>query len=118
MVILEPSGDPAIAKALLKVFIIFGGILLCGLIIIISSIIGIVRAKRRLHHGDRSKGAVIFASISTISTVCWLLYWMYNAVSQKSNPIDSMFLINSLICALPIWWLVAAVNANTIKKSS
>ena len=112
MAILEPSGDPVIAKALLKVIIIFGGILLCGLIIIISSIIGIVRAKRRCHREDRSIGAVICASTATISTVCWLLYWMFNAVSQKSSPIDSMFLINSLICVLPIWWLITAVNSN------
>src|SRR6187455_2751199 len=117
MAILEPSGDPAIAKALLKGIIIFGGILLFGLIIIIGSIIGIVRGRRRVNHGDRSIGAVIFASISTISAVCWLIYWMYYAISQKSNPIDVMFLINSLFCSLPIWWLITAVNTNRVYKS-
>src|SRR5215470_11575440 len=117
MAILEPSGDPTIAGALLKVIILFGVILVFGLIIIIGSIIGIVRAKRRFKRGDRSTGAVICASISTVSAVCWLLYWMFYAISQKSNPIDVMFLINSLFCFLPIWWLITAVNTISIKKS-
>ena len=117
MALLEPYVIPGFGKALLELLIILGTIFVAGLTIIVSSIVGIVRARRRRRRNVGSVGAVVLASLATITSAGWLLYWVASNVHERSNPVDSTFAINSSICVLAIWWLLAALRTNSRLRS-
>ena len=61
MGLIEPTVVPGLDKALLELLIIFGAIVVAGLVVIISSVVGIFRAARRRRRGVRSVAAVVLA---------------------------------------------------------
>src|SRR5260370_41954107 len=106
MALSKPFAIPGLEKALLEFLLTLGAIVVAGLTIVVSSIIGIVRARRRRRRGERSVGAVVLASLATILTICWLLYWVAADIQEKHSPLDIVLAIYSLMCALPLWWTV------------
>ena len=112
---LEPTADPGIQKALAELVLFFSVILATGLVVTISSIVGLVRAIRRRRRGGRSVAAVALAAIANTITASWLLYWVGDDVYQRSNPINGLLAINIAFCLLPLSWLVAAIRANVVR---
>ena len=84
--LLEPRAVPGIEKTLTKVLIIFSVIIGLGLVVTISSIVGVIRAVRRRRRGGHSVAAVVLAAIA-------------NAIS-----------------VLPLSWLIASIHANVARR--
>lgn len=114
MSFLEPFVLPGFDRVVLKLLIIFGVILVTGIVVTIGSIVGVIRAVRRHRRGDHSKGAVIIAATAAAITISWLLYWVGSDIADRSNPINGLLGINFALCVLPLSWLVAAVRANVV----
>jgi len=113
---LEPTTIPGLDRALLELLITFSVIVGLGLMITISSIVGVIRAVRRRRRGGDSVSAVALAGVATAITSCWLLYWVGDNIQQKSNPLDALLAINLLICVPPLSWLSAAIHANVARR--
>jgi len=110
--LLEPTVVPGLDKALLELLIVFGVIVGAGLVITISSIVGVIRAVRRRRRGGHSVAAVVLAAIANAITASWLLYWVSDDIYHKSNPINGLLAINFAVCVLPLSWLIASIRAN------
>jgi hypothetical protein len=113
MSLLEPTVVPGLDRALLELFLFFGGIISAALVLTISSIVGIIRAVRRRRQHRKSTAAVLLAAGATSITILWLLYWTTDNVYHRLNPIDGFLLLNSALCLLPLSWLIAAFRANS-----
>ena len=100
---------------MLEILITIGAIAGMILVLMISSIVGVVRAMRRRRRGEHSRTAVALALIAALITTAWVLYWTGDNLYQHHNPVDGLLAINLAICALPFWWLIAAIRA---QKSS
>jgi hypothetical protein len=111
---LEPFVIPGFDRVVLKLLIIFSFIIVTGIVVTISSIIGVIRAVRRRRRGTRSKPAVILAAAGATIAISWLLYWVGSDIADRSNPINGLLGINFALCVLPLSWLVAAVRANVV----
>jgi hypothetical protein len=70
MGLLEPTAIPGLDKALLELLIIFSVIGASGLIVTVSSILGIIRAvrRRRRRRSGHSVSAVVLACVTTAIT--------------------------------------------------
>ena len=110
--LLEPKAVPAIEKALLELLIIFSVIIGLGLVVTVSSIMGIIRAVGRRRRGGYSVAAVVLAAIANAISASWLLYWVSDDIYQRANPINGLLAINLALCVLPLSWLIAAIRAN------
>ena len=111
--LLEPKVIPGLDRALLEILMVFATIIGAVLSLTISSIVGIVRAKRRRRRGEHSKTAVALALMAALITTVWLLYWTGDNLYQHHNPIDGLLAINLAICVLPFCWLIAAIRSQT-----
>ena len=116
MGLLEPFVIPGLGKALLELLIIFSVIVASGLVVTISAIVGIIRAVRRRRRAGHSVSAVVLASIAAAITTFWLLYWVSDDIYHRSNPIDALLAINLAVCVLPLFWLIAAIHANSARR--
>jgi hypothetical protein len=112
MGLLEPFVIPGFDRVVLKLLIIFGLIVTTGLVVTISSIVGVIRAIRRRRRGGRSWMAAVLAVMATAVTLFWLLYWVGYDIHDRSNPINGLLAINLAICVLPLSWLIASIRAN------
>lgn len=112
-----PLVIPGFDKIVLKLLLIASVIVVTGGAVIISSIVGVVRAVRRLQRGGCSKVAVVFAVIATASAASWLAYWAGDDIYHRSNPINVFLAINLAICLLPLSWLAAAIYANIARRT-
>ena len=112
MGLLEPKAVPGLDKALFELFVIFSVIIVSGLVVTISSILGVIRAVRRGRRGGHSVAAVVLAAMANAITACWLLYWVSDDIYHKSNPINGLLAINGAVCVLPLSWLIASIRAN------
>jgi hypothetical protein len=110
LAILEPFTVPGLDKALLELLITLSSILITGVVVIIGSIIGLIRAVRRRRRGDRSATAVVMATTANVIALVWLLYWVRYDLHDKANPLNPLFAINAAFCLLPLSWLVAAIR--------
>jgi hypothetical protein len=113
MSLLEPKAIPGLDKALLELIILFGAVISGLLIVSVSSIAGIIRARRRRRTGGYSVAAVVLSAIATAISSCWLLYWVGDDLRHRSNPFGGLLVINLMVCLLPVSWLIAAIRANT-----
>ena len=111
--LLEPTVVPGLDRALLEILIIFATVIGAVLFLSVGSIVGIVRAMRRRRRGEHSVAAVVCALVAVIMAAIWLCYWTGDNLSQRHNPIDGLLAINLSICVLPLWWLIAAIRAQT-----
>ena len=116
MSLIEPTTIPGLDKVLLELLITFSIIIGSGIVVTISSIVGVIRAVRRRRRGGDSVSAVALAGVATAITSCWLLYWVVDDIQQKSNPLDALLAINLLICVPPLSWLSAAIHANVARR--
>jgi len=112
MGLLEPNVVPGLDRALLELLLIFGAVLGSGLLITVSSIVGLVRAIRRRRRSERSSVAIVLALMATAITSLWLCYWVGVDIYNRSNPINALLAINAALCVLPLTWLVSAIRAN------
>jgi hypothetical protein len=102
MGLLEPPlVIPGFDKLVLKLLLIGSVILVAGGALIISSIVGVIRALRRERRGGRSVAAVVLAAIAAAITASWLLYWVAYDIHDRSNPINILLAINFAFCLLP-----------------
>ncbi len=115
--LLEPSFVRGLDKALLELFVIFSVVVGTGLVVTISSIVGVVRAVRRRRRGGRSVSAVVLAVVANAIAAAWLLYWLIYDIHDRSNPINGLFAINLAIWLLPLSWLIASIRANRARHS-
>src|SRR5258705_13765294 len=90
----EPIAVPGLDKALLGLFVIFSVVVGTGLVVTISSIVGVVRAVRRRRRGGRSVSAVVLAVVANAIAAAWLLYCLIYNIHDRSNPINGLFAIN------------------------
>jgi hypothetical protein len=117
MGLLEPPlVIPGFDKAVLKLLLIFSVILITGVVVTISSIVGVIRAVRRLRRGGHSKASVVLSLIATVIAASWLAYWTGDDIYHRSNPINILLAINFAICVLPMLWLIAAIGANVARR--
>ena len=114
--LLEPKAVPGIEKTLTELLIIFSVIIGLGLVVTISSIVGVIRAVRRRRRGGHSVAAVVLAAIANAISASWLFYWVGDDIYHRSNPIDGLLAINFAICALPLSWLIASIHANVARR--
>ena len=112
MSILEPTVVNGLDKGLLELFAIFTAVIVTGLVVTIGSIVGVVRAIRRLRRGRGSVAAVWLAVFASAIAAAWLLYWLVHDLRDRSNPINPLLATNLAFCVLPLMWLVAAIRAN------
>ena len=112
MALLEPYRIPGFEWLVLKLLVIVIGVLVTGVVITISSIVGLIRAIRRRRRGGHSNSAVVLATTAVAIAAAWLLYWTATDLSQHENPLNGFMAINSAICLLPLSWLIAAIFAN------
>ena len=82
MALLEPFVVPGLDRAVLELLIISAIVLGLGLIVTISSIIGVIRAVRRRQRGGHSVAAVVLAVIATAIAASWLLYWVGHDITS------------------------------------
>ena len=115
MALLAPFVIPGFDRVVLKLLIIVGVILVAGVVVTISSIVGVIRAVLRLRRSGHSVAAVVLAVIANVMTVAWLLYWVADDIHHNENPINVLLAINFAIALLPLSWLVAAVGANVAR---
>jgi hypothetical protein len=113
MSLLEPKAIPSLGKALLELLILFGAVISGLLVVSVSSIVGIIRAVRRRRRSGYSVAAVVLSAIATAISSCWLLYWVQDDLRNRSNPFDGLLAINLMLCLLPVYWLIAAIRANS-----
>jgi Kef-type K+ transport system membrane component KefB len=112
MALLEPYVIPGFDWLVLKLLVIIIVVLVTGVAITISSIVGLVRAIRRRRRGGHSIAAVVLATIAAVIAASWLLYWAADALYQHENPLNGFLAINAAICLLPLSWLIGAICAN------
>ena len=117
MGLMEPTVIPGLDKALLQLFAIFSVVIGTGLVVTISSIVGVVRAVRRRRRGGRSVSAVALAAFANAIAAAWLIYWVAYDIHDRSNPINGLFAINVAIWLLPLSWLIASTRANRARRS-
>ena len=117
MALLEPTVVPGLDKALLELFVIFSVVIVTGLAVTISSIVGVIRAIRRRRRGGRSVAAVVLAAFANAIAAAWLLYWLAYDIHDRSNPINGLLAINFAICLLPLSWLIASIRANRARPA-
>jgi len=115
--LLEPNIVPGLDKALLELFVIFSVVIGIGLMVTISSIVGVIRAIRRRRRGGRSVSAVALAAFANAIAAAWLIYWVAYDIHDRSNPINGLFAINLAIWLLPLSWLIASIRANRARRS-
>lgn len=115
--LLEPNIVPGLDKALLELFVIFSVVIGIGLMVTISSIVGVIRAIRRRRRGGRSVSAVASAAVANAIAAAWLIYWVAYDIHDRSNPINALFAINLAIWLLPLSWLIASIRANRARHS-
>ena len=116
MGLLEPNVVPGLDRALLELLLSFGAVLGSGLLITVSSIVGLVRAIRRRRRSERSSVAIVLALIAITIPSLWLGYWVGVDIYNRSNPINGLFAINAALCVLPLTWLVSAIRANRVRQ--
>ena len=116
MGLLEPNVVPGLDRALLELLLSFGAVLGSGLLITVSSIVGLVRAIRRRRRSERSSVAIVLALMATAIPLLWLCYWVGVDIYNRSNPINGLFAINAALCVLPLTWLVSAIRANRARQ--
>ena len=114
---MEPTVIPGLDKALLELFVICSVVIVTGLVVTISSIVGVVRAFRRRRRGRRSVSAVALAAFANAIAAAWLIYWVAYDIHDRSNPINGLFAINLAIWLLPLSWLIASIRANRARHS-
>jgi len=112
MALLEPYRIPGLEWLVLKLLVIAVVVVVTGVAITVSSIVGLIRAILRKRRGGHSIAAVVLAAIAAALAASWLLYWAGDALYLHQNPIDGFLAINSAICLLPLSWLCAAIWAN------
>ena len=117
MALLEPNVVAGLDKALLQLFAIFAVVLVTGLVVTISSIVGVIRAIRRRRRGGYTATAVVLAALANALAAAWLLYWLAYDLQARSNPINGLLAINLAICLLPLSWLIASIRANRARPS-
>jgi Kef-type K+ transport system membrane component KefB len=118
MALLEPYVIPGFDWLVLKLLIVIGVILVTGVAITLSSIVGLIRAIRRRRRGRHSIAAVVLATIAVAIAASWLFYWAADALYQHENPLNGFFAINLAICLLPLSWLTGAIRANLAPNRS
>jgi hypothetical protein len=114
--LLEPNIVRGLDKALLELFVTFSAVIGTGLVVTISSIVGVVRAVRRRRRGGHSVSAVVLAAVANAIAAAWLLYWLIYDIHDRSNPINGLLAINLVICLLPLSWLIASIHANRARQ--
>src|SRR5262249_13469376 len=112
MALLEPYRIPGFDWLVLKFLLIVGLILVTGVAIVISSIVGVIRAIRRGRRGGQSISAGVLAAIASAIAASWSLYWATDSLYQHENPLNGFLAINFAICMLPCSWLIGAICAN------
>ena len=112
MAVLEPNVVPGLDRALVELLLIFGAVLVLGLLITGGSIVGLVRAVRRRRRGEKSSAAIVLAVVANATTSLWLCYWVGVDVYNRANPINALLAINAALWVLPLMWLVTAIRAN------
>src|SRR5260370_35096757 len=83
-----PYVIPGFDRAVLKLLLVFGVILITGVVVTVSSVIGVIRATRRRRRLGHSRAAVLLAAIATAIASSWLLYWTGDALYHGEWPID------------------------------
>jgi hypothetical protein len=116
--LLEPFVIPGLDKALLELLLVFGVIIVTGLVLTLGSIAGLVRAVRRRRRGGKSSAAIGLAVMATTIASLWLCYWFAADVYERSNPINALFAVNAALCVLPLIWLIAAIRVNHVRHGS
>jgi Kef-type K+ transport system membrane component KefB len=112
MALLEPYVIPGFDWLVLKLLCVIGIILFTGVVITLSSIVGLIRAVRRRRRGGRSIAAVMLATVAVAIVASWSLYWAADAAYHHENPLNGFLAINFAICLLPLSWLTGAIRAN------
>jgi len=115
---LEPTVIPGLERAILELTLIFVGVGGLMLLLMVSSIIGIVRGIRRRRRGINSPAAIASAIVASSISTLWLLYWVGDNIYHRVNPLDGLLAINLVLCVLPFGWLIAAIRANLAKGLS
>jgi|SRR5215471_203419 len=116
MALLEPYRIPGFDGLVLKLLVIVIGILGTGVVITISSIVGLIRAICRRRRAGHSISAIVLAAFATSIATSWLVYWAGDAIYQHENPFDGFLAINLGVCLLPLSWLIAAIFANSARQ--
>jgi uncharacterized protein with PQ loop repeat len=117
MALLEPTVIPGLDRALLELLAIFSVVCVTGLVVTISSIVGVIRAIRRRRRGGYSVAAVVLAALANAIAAAWLLYWLAYDIHDRAKPINALLVINVAICLLPSSWLIAAIRTNRARRS-
>lgn len=112
MALLEPYRIPGFDWLVLKLLVIIIVILVTGVGITISSIVGLIRAIRRRRRGGHSNAAVLLAALAVAIAASWSVYWAGDALYQHENPLNGFLAINLAVCLLPLSWLISALRAN------
>ena len=115
MALLEPYRIPGLEWLVLKLLVIAISVLVTGVVVTISSIVGLIRAIRRTRRGGHSISAVVLATIAVAISASWLLYWTATDLYQHESPLDGFMAINLGVCLLPLSWLIAAISANSAR---
>lgn len=112
-----PLVIPGFDKIVLKLLLIVSIILVTCAVVTISSIVGVIRAARRLRRGGHSKASVVLAVVATAIAASWLAYWTGEDIYHRSNPINGLLAINLVFCLPPLSWLIAAIHANATRRT-
>jgi len=80
MALLEPYRIPGLEWLVLKLLVIAVVVVVTGVAITVSSIVGLIRAILRKRRGGHSIAAVVLAAIAEALAASWLLYWAGDAL--------------------------------------